>query len=236
MIRHRWWKLLVMVSLLGLCAVTAVGAQGTTYTDPNGRYSFTVPSGWQPSPAPQTGSVPPGTAIGGVFTAPAPLNGNFNVVTVTVPSGVPLDQIVTQSRDNVAKSLPGYQEGPGGIQNLTLAGQPARRYDYFLTPPQGSRLHGAQVIALQGNAVFVLTFTAAENDFNTFFQQGAPALSSFTFIGTGGATAAPTTTALPNTGMPHSLPQYGAGESLALLAGATLILGGLTLRRRYRGA
>jgi hypothetical protein len=36
--------------------------------------------------------------------------------------------------------------------------------------------------------------------------------------------------------MSRSLPQYGAGESLALLAGATLILGGLTLRRRYRGA
>lgn len=235
MIRHRWWTLLVVVGLLSLCVVSAVGAQGTTYTDPNGRYSFTVPSGWQPGPPPQTGSLPPGTAIGGVFAAPAPLNGNFNVVTVTVPTGVSLDDVVTQSRDNVAKSLPGYQEGPGGIQNLTLGGQPARRYDYFLTPPQGGgRLHGAQVIALQGNAVFVLTFTAAENDFNTVFQQGAPILNAFTFIGAGGATSGPTTTALPNTGMPRSFSQYGAGESLALLAGATLLLGGLMLRRRYR--
>ncbi len=172
------------------CSVSAVvatvGAQGTTYTDPQRRYRFTVPSGWQPDAAAANGK--PAARVrrsSGVFSAPAPLNGNFNVVTVTVPAGGNLDQIVTQSRDNVAKSLPGYQEGPGGIQSLTLGGQPARRYDYFLTPPGASKLHGAQVIAQQGNAVFVLTFTAADTT-STFFQQGAPILSSFKYIGTGG--------------------------------------------------
>lgn len=231
MTRHRWWKLLVLVALLSACAATAVGAQGTTFSDPQGRYTFTVPNGWQAEPPPQNTNVPPGTAIGGVFTAPAPLNGNFNVVTVSIPTGANLDQITTQSRASVAQSVPGYQEGPGGIQNLTLGGQPARRYDYFLTPQQGGKLHGAQVIALQNNTVYILTFTAAENDFDTFFQQGAPTLNSFKLIGgTGGAT----TTTLPNTGMPHATHWYGERESLVLLAGSILILSGLTLRRRYR--
>jgi hypothetical protein len=230
--RHRWWKPLVIISLLGLCAATAVGAQGTTYTDPQGHYTFTVPSGWQPTNPPPSSTLPPGTAISGVFSAPAPLNGNFNVVTVIVPTGASLDQIVTQSRDNVSKSLPGYQEGPGGIQNLTLGGQPARRYDYFLTPPQAGKLHGAQVIAVQANTVFVLTFTAAENDFDAFFQQGATALNSFKLTGTGVATVP--MTALPSTGMTRGPQWHDAGETLALLTGPALILGGLTLRRWYR--
>lgn len=234
MTQHRWWMLVVTVALLGAFTAGAVGAQGTTYTDPQGRYTFTVPGGWQPATAPQSANLPPGTAVGGVFTAPAPLNGNFNVVTVTVPAGANLDQIVAQSRANVAQSVPGYQEGPGGIQSLTLGGQPARRYDYLLTPQQGGKLHGAQVIGLQANTVFVLTFTAAENDFDTFFRQGAPALSSFTFTGTGGATVPPTT--MPATGMPAGVRWSNEGEFLLLIAGSALVLGGLAVRRRYRPA
>ena len=232
MIRHGWWKALVIVTLLGMCSISSVAAQGTTYTDPQGRYSFTAPSGWQPGSAPPGTNLPAGTAISGIFAAPAPLNGNVNIVTVVVPAGANLDQIVTQSRAGVAQSIPGYQEAPGGIQNLTLGGQPARRYDYFLTPPGSGKLHGAQIITLQGNAVFVLTFTAAENDFNTFMQQGATILSSFKFLGTGGAT----TTTLPSTGMPRGTPWHGARELLIVLAGSALIAAGLTLRRRYRPA
>lgn len=212
--------------------MTTVAAQGTTYSDPQGRYSFTVPTGWQQGNAPANTNLPAGTVIGGVFNAPAPLNGNFNVVTVIVPAGVNLDQVVTQSRAGVAKSLAGYQEGPGGIQSLTLGGQPARRYDYFLTPPQSGRLHGAQVITVQGNTVYVLTFTAAENDFNTVFQQGTTVLNSFTFLGTGGATV-PT---MPSTGMPSGARWQGARELLVALLGGTLIAAGSLLRRRYRPA
>jgi hypothetical protein len=230
-IRHGW-KALVIVTLLTLCSLGTVAAQGTTYTDPQGRYSFTVPSGWQAGSPPQGTSLPQGTTIGGVFAAAPPLNGNLNVVTVTVPAGANLDQIVTQSRAGVAQTIPGYQEAPGGIQNLTVGGQSARRYDYLLTPPGSGRLHGAQVIALQGNAVFVLTFTAAENDFNTFMQQAATLLSSFKFLGTGGATA----TTLPSTGMARGTQWQGTPELLIVLAAGVLIVAGFTLRRRYRPA
>ena len=174
----------------------------------------------------------PEPPIGGVFAAPAPLNGNFNIVTVTVPAGVNLDQVVTQSRAGVAQSIPGYQEVAGGIQSLTVGGQPARRYDYTLTPSGSAKLHGAQVITLQGNAVFVLTFTAADTDFTTFFQQGSGILSSFKFLGTGGAT----TTTLPNTGMPRGTQWQGVPELLILLVGSALMVAGLTVRHRYRPA
>lgn len=229
MIRHAW-KALIVVTLLGICSIGGVAAQGTTYTDPQGRYSFTVPSGWQAGSAPQGTNLPQGTAIGGIFGAPAPLNGNFNVVTVAVPAGVNLDQLVTQSRAGVAQSVPGYQEVAGGIQNTTVGGQSARRYDYSLTPPGSGKLHGAQVIALQGNTVYVLTFTAAENDFNTFFQQGSGILNSFKFLGTGGAMT------LPTTGMARGMQWHGEGKLLILLAGSALIVAGLTLHRRYRPA
>lgn len=233
MARHGWWKVLVFVALLALCSAAAVAAQGATFTDPQGRFSFTVPNGWQQGSPPPSANLPPGTVVAGVFNAPAPVNGNFNVVTVAVPAGASLDQIVPQSRAGVAQSLPGYQEGPGGIQNLTVGGQPARRYDYFATPPQAGKLHGAQVLALQANTVYVLTFTAPDDQFDAFFQQGSAALNSFKFLGTGGATV-PTT--MPSTGMPTVARWQGARELLVALFGGALIATGSLLRRRYARA
>ena len=230
MTRYGWWKTLIFVALLGLCAVSPVAAQGTIFADPQGRFTFTVPSGWQQQSLPPNTNLPAGTAVGAVFSAAVPLNGNFNVVTVAVPAGVSLDQVATQSRAGVAQSLPGYQEVAGGIQNLTVGGQPARRYDYLLSPPQAGTLHGAQVITMQANTVYVITFTAAENDFNTFFQQGATALNSLTLKGD---TNAPVTTALPNTGMPTSTHWQNARELLVVMIGSLFIVAGSLLRRRY---
>lgn len=238
MTRHGWWKVLVIVALLGICSISAVEAAGT-YTDPQGRFSFTIPDSWQQGSPPQGTTLPPGTMLGGVFNASPPLNANFNVVTVSVPSGVDIGQIAMQSRAGLAPSIPGYQEGPGGIQNLTVAGQPARRYDYFFTIEQAGRLHGAQVLTMQANTVYVLTFTAAENDFNTFFQQGGTALNSFAFTGSGGTGggAAPQTTqtTLPSTGMPMGAQGHASFELLVVMAGSALIVAGFLLRRRaYR--
>lgn len=238
MTRHGWWKVLVIVALLGICSISAVEAAGT-YTDPQGHFSFTIPDSWQQGSPPQGTTLPPGTMLGGVFNASPPLNANFNVVTVSVPSGVDIGQIAMQSRAGLAQSIPGYQEGPGGIQNLTVAGQPARRYDYFFTIEQAGRLHGAQVLTMQANTVYVLTFTAAENDFNTFFQQGGTALNSFAFTGSGGTGggAAPQTTqtTLPSTGMPMGAQGHASFELLVVMAGSALIVAGFLLRRRaYR--
>ncbi|HEY8293351.1 MAG TPA: DcrB-related protein [Thermomicrobiales bacterium] len=230
MIRYGWWKILVFVALIGLCSATAVMAQGATFADAQQGFSFTVPSGWQQGSPPPSTSLPAGTVVAAVFNTSAPVNGSFNVVTVAVPAGTDLDQVTTQSRAGVAKSLPGYQEGPGGIQNLTVGGQPARRYDYFLTPPQASKLHGAQILALRANTIYILTFTAPDDQFDAFFQQGSSALNSFTFTGTGGATM----TALPSTGMPTRAQWQGTRALLVLMLGSALIAAGFTVRRSSR--
>jgi hypothetical protein len=228
MIRHGWWKILVFVGLLGLCSATAVAAQGATFADAQEGFAFTVPSGWQQGSVPPSASLPAGTVVAAVFNTPAPVNGSFNVVTVAVPPGTDLDQVTTQSREGVAKSLPGYQEGPGGIQNLTVGGQAARRYDYFLTPPQAGKLHGAQILALRANTIYILTYTAPDDQFDAFFQQGSSVLTSFTFTGTGGATM----TALPGTGMPAGTRWQGTRELLVLMVGSMLIVTGFTVHHR----
>ena len=230
MIRYGWWKALIFVALLALCSAATVSAQGTTFTDPQGRFTFTVPSGWQQGNPPPSANLPPGTVVGAVFSAAAPLNGNFNVVTIAAPAGGNLDQIAAQSQAGVAQSLPGYQEAPGGIQSLTVAGQPARRYDYFLTPPQSGRLHGAQIITQQANTLYVLTFTAAENDFTTFFQQAGTLLNSLTLKGD---TNPPPVTALPSTGTPHAARWQDAPQLLIVMIGSVMIAAGSLLRRRY---
>ena len=101
MARHGWWKVLIFVALLGLCSAVAVAAQGATFTDPQGRFSFTVPAGWQQGSPPPSANLPPGTVVAGVFNAPAPVNGNFNVV-----PGAPLP---LQSQDRSRGRPPGQR-------------------------------------------------------------------------------------------------------------------------------
>ncbi len=214
----------LIIALASLCMAVSVSA-ATNYTDPQGRYSFTAPDGWQAGSLPPGSNIPQDVAPGGIFTAPAPLNGNFNVVAATVPSGISLDTVATQSRAGVAQSVPGYQEIPGGIQRAAIGGQAGARYDYFLTV-QGTKLHGAQILALQGTTAYILTFTAAENDFNAVIGQGATILSSFKVGGTGGGSAM-----LPTTGNPVGAQRMGY-ETFALLGGGTLLIAGLLLRRR----
>ena len=94
-------------------------------------------------------------------------------------------------------------------------------------------MHGAQIITQQANTLYVLTFTAAENDFNTFFQQAGTLLNSLTLKGD---TNPPPVTALPSTGMPHAARWQDAPQFLIVMLGSALIAAGSLLRRRYARA
>lgn len=191
----------VVAVLLSLFVGITVSA--ATYTDPQGRYSFTIPEGWQPGTVPPNTNIPPALAPGGIFNAPAPLIGNVNTVTSPVPPGSALDQIVTQVRATLAQTLPGFQQGAPNPLNATLGGQPALKYDYFVAQPGSPRLHGQQTVTLQNNAFYIVTITAAENDYDTVTKQAQVVLDSFKFgaaPATGTTTAGTTTTGTATTG------------------------------------
>lgn len=213
----------VFAVFLALVAVSSSAvAAATTYTDPQGRVSFTIPDGWQ-----QQNSLPPGTTLPpGVdfvtlFFVPTLTNGfkaNVNIVTNTVPAGTTLDQIVSNGRAALPKVFPSYQAGPDGVQNVTVGSQPAEAYQ-FSAAASGTTFQGEQVVVLAGTRAYVITFAASATDLPTLLQQGTVLLSSFMFTGNAGTSAAgssaPPTATAPPTVMSPAPPTATAPPTVA---------------------
>jgi hypothetical protein len=220
---RRWTG--VLGALLATFVVGTSVAAATPYTDPQNRFSLTVPDGWQVAPRPA--NAPPAILV--VLNAPAPLNGTVNVVATSVPAGATLDDAVAGISASTSNALPGFQPS-GGVQKLTLGGQPAARYDYSFML-SGTRARGAQVISLVGNVGYILTFTAAEGDFDTVLQQGALILTSWSFLGAAGTPPPAPAMPLPATG--HARAQASQTPSISvILAACGAIAAGMVLRRR----
>ncbi len=249
--RHRRWGRVVMMMVLGACMAGTVAAQGATYTDPQGRYSFAIPAGWQPTGPTAGVSVPAGMAVGGIFAAPAPANGHFDVVAAPIPAGADpmqvdndarsagLAQFIDQSRGPVR-----VQQAPGGVRAVTVGGQSGDSQEFLFSPSQSGRLHAAQITTVRGNVEYVLTWVAAENDFDAFLQQGTTVLTSFAFTGGGAATPAagsvpapaPGTAAvtLPATG--HAAVGSPPGAAIPVGVGMSIAVVGIALLMRERRA
>lgn len=171
--------MVVALVALSFMAVAPVSA-ASTFTDAQGRFSFTVPDGYAPLP---DFVKPPVVAA---FTSTNPPGPNFTVQ-VRDARGT-LDVVVANLRQE-------YITGPGATaganpQSFTLGGQPAQRYDFFQTT-DNSRFHIAQVMTIKDASLYLLTFTAQEQSYDTLLSQTAIVLSSFSFGGTPSAAPAP---------------------------------------------
>lgn len=155
-------------------ALAAPVAAATTYSDPQQRFSFTVPDGY--TPAPQVTS-----PILAGFVAASPAGANFTVQARDATGS--LDDATAEFQKRYASGTDS-QPGPNGVQSLTLGGQPAKQFDYF-TSAQGTRFHISQVIAVNGKALYILIFTAQEGDYDTLVNQTGVVLSSFAFLSAG---------------------------------------------------
>jgi len=199
--RYRFCALFVVlaVALTVVCS-GMLAAAATPYTDPQGHFSFTVPDGWQQVAPPTNVTLPSGTQFVVAYSVPT-LNtnnvpANMNIVTTTVPAGTTLDQVVSAGVAALPQSVPGYQAGTGGVQRVTLGGQPAETYQFTITPSGQSPLSVTQVVSLIGTTAYVITFTASQADSTMLLQQGSTLLSTFQFTGTTAvAPAAPAPTA-----------------------------------------
>lgn len=165
--------IIVLFLLIGALAVPVAAA--TTYTDPQQRFSFTVPDGYTPTTAQLTAPVIAG------FVASSPAGANFTVQARDATQT--LDAATAEFQKRYATGADS-QSGPNGITALTLGGQPAQQFDYF-TNAQGSRFHILQVVAINGKALYILTFTAQEGDYSALIGQTGSVLSSFAFLSAG---------------------------------------------------
>ncbi len=168
----RWLGFLVAL-MLSLAMVSAVGAAPTTYTDPQGRFSFTAPDGFRRG-SPQTAFVSyESTSLTGV---------SFNVVIVPgEPSDATLTNIVVQSIPGLRRSFSGYQQGPATYTATTLAEQPAVLIESFISV-EGTPAHVLQYALIYGSNFYVLTFGATTANYNTALAQTRIVRDSFTFL------------------------------------------------------
>lgn len=157
-----------------LADVAPVGA-ATTYTDPQGQFSFYVPDGFAAqNPVPVESLA--------AFALPAFADAFFavDVASGTRSSGrVDLDMLIAELLAN-----PGDRTvlGPDGVQSFTLDGAPARRID-FIETNGGVRYRGTIIIALRGDTFLGLLFQARECDFDALTRQTSAVVGSFRFAG-----------------------------------------------------
>jgi len=164
---------------------TTATAAPTTFHDPQGRVSFTVPPGFRQLAAAER---VPGLSfnIGTVVAAFATGTGtgmNFNVDTEAIRDGTQpadLDRVVAGLRTRLPLEQKAYTQGTENVQRITLGGEAARSFDFLLS--SGSeRWHGIQVMCIRGGTYFTMTFLAPEADYAALQPVAQGVLNSFRF-------------------------------------------------------
>ncbi len=145
--------------------------RGRMYTDPQKRYAFVVPDGWQL----QQTQVP---TISVQFVADR-LRGNVNLVAEDAPN-IALEQYVTATLTNIKKSFPDFVLDPKGVQPTHLGGNPAQQYE-FSGVQQQTRIHVMQVVTINAHTAYILTFTVQVDDADAFAEQAKAILTTFAF-------------------------------------------------------
>ncbi|MDQ6831849.1 MAG: hypothetical protein M3008_00490 [Chloroflexota bacterium] len=139
---------LTLLTLL-LCALVpaTVAADSSTFQDPNGSYSFTLPDGWQALSPDSRGAAFTDTVNGTVF------------VLTSVPTGGVLSlNDANQAFNSSFPNEPGYMADPGGVRDLTVGNQPAKGFSYHSNNTDGSPLSTAAVTVINNGTAYLLLF------------------------------------------------------------------------------
>ncbi|MGI8854505.1 MAG: hypothetical protein ACR2JW_02025 [Thermomicrobiales bacterium] len=151
---------------------TPPGVSGNKYTDPQGRFTLTIPQGWRVQNA-------SGTTIDFEAT-PNALKGAFQIAAEDV-GAMTIDDYATGTMDGIKQTITNYQDVQGGIQQLTVGGQPARRFDF--TGQDGTtNLRAAVIVVKQGTTAYGILIAADPADFDAVFAQAKQFIDSFAFL------------------------------------------------------
>lgn len=122
-----YWARTMTVLLLVVGGGTAmprtVGAQsGVQYRDPQGRFTFTVPSGWV---------TPPQRSTNAALFADSPQQPGkvLSVGEVSSERGT-LDAVILHIAPVIIDHSPAYQPDPAGLRDLIVGGEPAKQFAF----------------------------------------------------------------------------------------------------------
>jgi hypothetical protein len=134
-----------------------VAADASTYQDPKGAYSFTLPDGWQANPS------------GDVVTFVDNVNGTNVIVSLLPANGMSLDDAFKQAA-GLYTGDPTYQANPAGVSDLMIGGQPAKALFFRSIPADNSPQLSTGAISVINNGtayiIYLLTTTDKEDASN----------------------------------------------------------------------
>lgn len=190
--RYAWPGLLVMLIALMLAPVFAPTVQAAeTFTDSEGRFSFTSPAGYEPltrqeiRQAVRTGSSALGVAGSSdalVVALRDPVTmANVNVGVIALRGTVTNVDEGAQQLTRAFGSVDGITLDPAGIETLTIGDEDARSYGYTITIG-GVEARGRQYLVIRDDSAYLITFTALAGDFDRFFDETRIVLDTFAFL------------------------------------------------------
>lgn len=172
MVRRFTALLMLMGLFLGLSIATAGSAAAQTqYTCPGSTCSFIVPDYYSMVTSDDTSIVFKDANSGGAFTVTAvefPAIGTLDEAT---------DAVIAQF-----SGQPGYQADPGGVQQETLSGNPARSFLFGSINSSGTSVLTKVFLSVYQGKLYVLSFSTTPDAEDAFVTGAKPVFDSWTFM------------------------------------------------------
>lgn len=171
----RFRVVLALFAFLALIVATGtpVGA-ADTFTDPQGRFSFPIPDGWQPDTAAS------GTGLIVQYLTADP-SGAFNVTANPLPDGVSFDAVPQLVIVRLQKDLGDFQQT--NLGPTSVAGEQGAELDYTATNSAGILLAVAQIMVPHNGIIYLLTLAARPEDIGAIQTAGIPILLNWQWLG-----------------------------------------------------
>jgi len=166
MMRIKCKFIIGIVLIVLMLSVGIAYGQGNEYTDPQGRFSFNLPTGWK-------AAVPYDSAQAAYFVY-AVQQGNVGELIIMIeelPFSASIDQYAAASEENGFKQLPGYI--PGTQLPATVFGLPAIKKNFTFSPQTELTLQSEAFIFISGNFAYTILLDILPD----YFAQTEPGFS-----------------------------------------------------------
>jgi len=170
--RIKYKLIMGIILIVFMLSVGIVYGQGSLYSDPQGRFSFNLPTGWK-------AATPYDSAQAAYFTYSVQQGtvGEVIVMIEELPFSASIDQYAAAAEENGFKQLPGYK--PGTQLPTTIFGLPAIKKNFAFSPQTGLTLQAEAYMFISGNSAYTVLLDVSPDYFAQLQPGFAQAVASF---------------------------------------------------------
>ncbi|MGB6371099.1 MAG: hypothetical protein WBF68_08725 [Atribacterota bacterium] len=198
--RIKYKLIMGIILIVFMLSVGIVNGQGSEYIDPQGRFSFNLPTGWK-------ADVPYGSAQAAYFVYAVQQGdvGELIIMIEELPFISSIDQYAAAAEENGFKQLPGYK--PGTQLPTTVFGLPAIKKNFIFSPQTGLTLQAEAYMFISGNYAYTILLDILPDYFAQVQPGFAQAMASFKVQGGAPVAVQPIPQPMP-TPVPSGLTVY----------------------------